>query len=166
MRYRETEKLELKRSTSELKEAIISIVSILNKHSIGEIIFGINSNGKIIGQDVNEKTIRLISQKIANSIEPRIYPEIYKENIEDKECIIIKFTGDESIYYADGKAYIRIGDEDRKLSAKEIEKRIVSKSNIKWDGNVSEKEIDDINEDLLKEYINQAKKVGRINFFF
>jgi len=37
---KESETLELKRSTSELKEAVISIVSILNKHQNGELYFG------------------------------------------------------------------------------------------------------------------------------
>jgi hypothetical protein len=34
-------KLELKKSTAELNEAINSIVSILNKHGSGKLIFGI-----------------------------------------------------------------------------------------------------------------------------
>ena len=42
--YQEDEILELKKSTSELKEAIISIVAILNKHGNGKIIFGIKDN--------------------------------------------------------------------------------------------------------------------------
>jgi len=39
--FKETETLELKKSTSKLKEAIISIAAILNKHQRGEIYFGI-----------------------------------------------------------------------------------------------------------------------------
>ena len=32
MKFKESEKLELKKSTSELKEAVVSIAAILNKH--------------------------------------------------------------------------------------------------------------------------------------
>ena len=35
--FKENETLELKKSTSELKEAVISIVSILNKHGFSEL---------------------------------------------------------------------------------------------------------------------------------
>ena len=42
--FEESEFLELKKSTSELKEAIISIVAILNKHGAGELYFGIKKN--------------------------------------------------------------------------------------------------------------------------
>ncbi|MBU1202110.1 MAG: ATP-binding protein [Nanoarchaeota archaeon] len=76
MRFIESETLELKKSTSELKEAVISIVAMLNKHSSGKLIFGISPKGEVLGQDVSEKTIRTVSQKIANSIEPKIYPEV------------------------------------------------------------------------------------------
>ena len=57
---KESETLELKKSTSELKEAIISIVSILNKHQKGELYFGVKNNGDVVGQTVTEKTIREI----------------------------------------------------------------------------------------------------------
>jgi ATP-dependent DNA helicase RecG len=56
----ETEYFEFKKSLSELKEGIISIVSILNKHKFGEIYFGINKE-KIIKQTITEKTLRDIS---------------------------------------------------------------------------------------------------------
>ncbi|MBP6948302.1 MAG: hypothetical protein KBB35_04350 [Bacteroidales bacterium] len=36
MKFKESEKRELKRSTSELKEAVVSIAAILNKHREGK----------------------------------------------------------------------------------------------------------------------------------
>lgn len=39
MKYKENGTLELKKSTSELKEAVISIGAILNKHSGGVLSF-------------------------------------------------------------------------------------------------------------------------------
>ena len=80
----ETEFVELKKSTSELKEAIISIGAILNKHQRGMLYFGINDNGKVIGQEMSNKTLRQISEVIANKIEPKIYPEISELEIEGK----------------------------------------------------------------------------------
>ncbi|MEA1945580.1 MAG: hypothetical protein U9N07_09700 [Euryarchaeota archaeon] len=48
--FKETETLELKKSTSELKKAIISIAAILNKHRKGESYFGIG--GSVVVQGV------------------------------------------------------------------------------------------------------------------
>ena len=70
--FKESETVELKKSTSELKEALKSIVSILNKHGKGEIWFGIKPNGEVIGQTVTEKTLRDISKAISDKIEPKI----------------------------------------------------------------------------------------------
>jgi hypothetical protein len=88
--FEETETLELKKSTSELKEAIISIAAILNKH----------------------QTIRDVSKTIADHIEPKIYPKIKKTSLDGADCIHIEFQGNNSPYYAYGRAYIRVGDED------------------------------------------------------
>ena len=55
---RETETLEFKKSTGELKEGIISIGAILNKHQKGELYFGVRPDGTPIGQEISEKTLR------------------------------------------------------------------------------------------------------------
>ena len=83
----ETETLEFKRSTGELKEAVQSICAILNKHRHGELYFGVTVDGIPVGQIVTEESLREVSQKIKNFIEPKIYPEISKVVIDGRECI-------------------------------------------------------------------------------
>ena len=48
----ETEQIEYKKSIGELKEAMFSIVAILNKHQKGELYFGVKNDGTVIGQEV------------------------------------------------------------------------------------------------------------------
>ena len=127
MNFTESETLELKKSTSEIKEAIVSIVSILNKHQHGELFFGIKNHGVVIGQNVTEKTIRDVSKSIADHIEPKIYPHINRIEIDGKACIKVRFKGNDIPYFAYGRAYIRVADEDRQLSAKELEGMIPQK---------------------------------------
>ena len=74
----ETEQLEFKKTTSEIKEAVISIAAILNKHGNGKLYFGVKNNGDVIGQVVNEQTLRDISVAIGNHLSPVIYPVIEK----------------------------------------------------------------------------------------
>ena len=165
---KENEKIEFKRSTAELNEGIISIVAMLNKHNYGELYFGIRNDGTPIGMDISEKTLRDISQAIANHIKPQIYPEIKQVLIEEKNCIHIKFTGEETPYYAFGRAYIRIADEDRVLSPAELENYILKKNtgHKTWDNELSEKTIDDIDEDTLKKYLERANRAKRIDFTY
>lgn len=69
MRYRECETTEFKKSTSELKTAVISIAAILNKHGKGELYFGIKDNGTVIGQTIGRNTIKEVTQKIVDNSE-------------------------------------------------------------------------------------------------
>lgn len=58
---KETETLEFKKTTGELKEAMISISSILNKHGVGALYFCVKPNGDMTGQDVSESSLRDVS---------------------------------------------------------------------------------------------------------
>ena len=159
MKFKESENLELKKSTSELKEAIIAIVSILNKWQKGELYFGIKNNGEIVGQGVSEKTIRDISKSISSHIEPKIYPKINKIAANGKDCVKIEFQGNEIPYYGFGRAYIRVGDENRQLSAKEIENIILrkKKNELRWDSEACEDAaIFDMSSSKLKLFLKKS----------
>jgi hypothetical protein len=55
--FKESETVELKKSTSELKEAIISIGAMLNKHSKATVYFGIDDSGAVFGQCFDRRRI-------------------------------------------------------------------------------------------------------------
>ena len=54
----ENEQIEFKKSTGELKEGVIAIASILNKHGSGELYFGVKNNGDVIGIRLCVKSAR------------------------------------------------------------------------------------------------------------
>ncbi len=163
---KESETLELKKSTSELKEAVISIVSILNKHQKGELYFGVNRDGEIVGQTVTENTLREISRAIAEHIEPKIFPKVNELIIEGKHCVQVEFFGENVPYYAQGRAYVRVGDEDRKISAGEIERLVLKKNKVLWEEEISERTLKDINEEILRDFVGRANAAKRIDFKF
>lgn len=113
----ETEKVEFKKSTSEIIEGVISLSAMLNKHGEGTVYFGVKNNGDVIGQkDLNENTLRDISRKIAEGIKPQIIPNIALELIGDEKVIKVFAKGNDIPYSAFGKYYSRSFDEDRGLS--------------------------------------------------
>lgn len=160
----ETETLEFKKSTGELKEAMHSICAILNKHQYGELYFGVKNDGTVIGQVVTEESLREVSQKIKNFIEPRIYPEINKVVLDGRDCIHVKFSGDQRPYFAYNVARIRVGDEDLVMSREEIMNLLLQsgREGNRWENLVSNKTIDDVDEELLKKYMVHAHDAGRI----
>lgn len=156
MKFQETETVELKKSTSELKEAVVSVSAMLNKHQRGEVWFGVKNDGTVIGQQVSDKTVRDVTKAISEHIEPKVYPTVEQVVIDGKKCIKVQVEGREHPYYAYGRAYIRVGDEDRQLSAKELERLILEKNRdrLRWDTEVCDKAtFDDISAVKLKSFL-------------
>ena len=140
VQLRESETIELKKSLGELKQGLISMVAILNKHSAGELWFGIAPDGRVVGLEANEKTLRDVSQAIGAHVEPRIYPHIGIVLRNNKTCLHVTFSGQEAPYFAYGRSYMRVADEDRQLSARELENLILHKNKeaMRWDNQLCE----------------------------
>ena len=165
---KETETLEFKKTTGELKEAVISISSIINKHGKGELYFGIKDNGTIIGQQIGELTLRDISKAVSDNLKPQVFPVIDAVTVNDKPCIRVVFEGDNPPYFAYGRAYIRVADEDKQLSPEQLEEFFRKKisQTPSWDSSPAGIDVCDIDEEKLRDYIRRANEVGRIEYGF
>jgi ATP-dependent DNA helicase RecG len=157
-RIQESETCELKKGLSELKEGVISIAAMLNKQGCGELWFGVKNDGTAVGLDLNEKTLRDVSQAIAAHIEPRIYPKVAVKIRQGVKCLQVVFTGKEAPYFAYGRAYMRVADEDRQLSMKELEQLILAKNadNMRWDSGISAVGVVALNKTKLKQFVTRA----------
>lgn len=161
---KETEYIEFKKSTGELHEAMKSISAMLNKNGKGKIYFGVKNDGDGVGQQLSGNTLRDISRKISEDIKPTIYPSIHE--LENSPGIIeVEFIGQDKPYSARGKFYIRASDEDRQIDVKELLKLIYhnDSSNTIWEKLESEETVNDIDENLFFDYLEKARKCGRIN---
>lgn len=147
----ENETLEFKKTTGELKEAMYSICAILNKHQHGELYFGVKPDGTPIGQVVTEESLREVSQKIKNFIEPKVYPEIRKVVLDGRDCIYVKFEGNQVPYFAYGVARIRVADEDLVMSPEEITNLLLrsGREGNRWENLVSNKNVKDVDLSLI-----------------
>ena len=115
---KECETIEFKESTSELKEGIRSIASMLNKNQHCVLYFGVKDNGDAIGQQIGSNTLRDISQGISTNIEPAVLPTITlldgtKDNLK---VIKIEVNGKDIPYSAYGQYLVRSADEDKKIN--------------------------------------------------
>ena len=160
----ETEQTEFKKSTGELKEGVISIASILNKHGQGELYFGVKNNGDVIGQEVSESTARDVSQAIRANIKPAIYPVVEKQNYGERVVIHVKFEGKQKPYLAYGIPRIRIADEDIVMDQDKYNELLHERENriASWETQVSRYSVADIDKDVFANYLRKARQVGRI----
>ena len=61
MLNKENEELEFKKTTAELKEGVISLASMLNKHGHGVLYFGVKNDGSVFGLQIGKDTTSDIS---------------------------------------------------------------------------------------------------------
>ncbi|HJA43795.1 MAG TPA: putative DNA binding domain-containing protein [Candidatus Dorea stercoravium] len=163
----ETEQIEYKKTTGELKEAITSIAAILNKHGAGELYFGVRNNGDVLGQVINDETLRKVSQAIKNHITPAIFPEIKVKTFDGgKQTVYVKFSGHQQPYLAYNVARIRQADEDLVMSQEMYSELLLARGGEKysWENRPSDHTIEDIDMASFQSYLLKARAVGRIEF--
>jgi ATP-dependent DNA helicase RecG len=154
----ETETTEFKQSLAELKQALISLAAMLNKHGQADLWFGVAPDGTAVGLHLNEKTLRDVSQAIAAHIEPRIYPEITRQHLAGKSCLHVRARGRQKPYFAYGRAYIRVADEDRQMSARELEALILKQNRaaLYWDNEPAHVPLGSLNEGKIHRFLEVA----------
>lgn len=160
---KETETLEFKKTTGEMNEAMVSIASILNKHGVGTLYFGVKPNGEVFGQDVSESTLRDVSRAVYEKIKPQIYPVIVEEVLEGRSTVKVEFSGESAPYSADGRYYLRTADEDRKISPEELKAFFgTNKYRGKWEKEKSEATSNQIDRTTVKNFWTKAVEAGRL----
>jgi len=105
----ESDVVEFKKSTAQLKSACETACAFLNGDG-GTILFGVTDNGKIVGQEVSDKTKRDIGHELVK-ITPNANIEVsYTDLSDNKKIIIFKVRTDHTKipYLYDGKAFLRV----------------------------------------------------------
>lgn len=160
---KESETLEFKKTTGELKEAMISISSILNKHGVGTLYFGVKPNGDVIGQDVSESSLRDVSRFVYEFIKPQIYPVIQEEILDDRHVIKVEFQGKDYPYSAAGRYYLRTADEDREVTPAELRQFFVANEyKEKWEKAKSQCLVKQVDKAVVKAFCERAIAAGRM----
>ena len=67
---KENETTEFKETTSELRQALMDMSAILNKHGKGLLYFGVKDWGDVCGMQVGKDTRKTITQEIRAHTKP------------------------------------------------------------------------------------------------
>lgn len=135
--------------TLEFKENITdslinSVVAFANTTG-GKILIGISDNGDVKGIDENNifKVKDSLAQSIFYSITPKIIPEIYTINVDNKLILVIEiYPSNLKPYFISSKgvensAYIRVGATNRLANKAIITELEREKSNISFDEEIN-----------------------------
>lgn len=103
----ESETLEFKTSTAQLKSACETLCAYLNGKG-GRVLIGVRNNGEIIGQHVTDNTQQEIAREL-NKIEPHADLDAVYLSVEaNKQIIIIRAEpGENAPYTYDARPFLR-----------------------------------------------------------
>lgn len=159
---KEGELIEYKKSLAELDSAIIDICAMLNKHNKAHVIFGVKDDLKPSNVKFGKDTLRKIENKIFTSIEPRVYPTINFEKIDNCDVVSVTVLGNNKIYSANKIFYTRIGECSRSMNIEQIYKMFATKKVAFWEMMESESTINDIDLESLHDFFDAAISNCRI----
>jgi ATP-dependent DNA helicase RecG len=123
----ESDTLELKRTTGERREAARAICAMLN-HRGGRVIFGVEPDGRMIGQMVSDRTVEEVAQELGE-IEPPMFPIIERIDFtEGRQLLAVTVqAGSGQPYSYRGQAYRRVGNTSRQLSREEYNRILLER---------------------------------------
>jgi ATP-dependent DNA helicase RecG len=83
----ESETLELKRSTAELKRAGETLCAFLNGDG-GRVLMGVSPDGKLVGQEVTDMTLRDVAAMLGR-FEPPARVELSRVDVRDGRQVLV-----------------------------------------------------------------------------
>lgn len=123
----ESETLEFKRTTGERREGVRTLCAMLNNRG-GRLLFGIEPNGRVIGQQVSDHTIEEVAQEI-QQIDPPTFPIIDRVAVADgREVLVVSVAlGQVRPYSYKGIAYRRVGNTSPAMSRDEYNRMLLER---------------------------------------
>ena len=162
----ESETLELKRSTGQRRKGAQSVCAMLN-HRGGRVLFGVEPDGRALGQQVSDHTIEEVAQEL-REIEPPVFPAIERVDLGNGMAIIVVETpssGGNRPYSLRGRAYRRVGNTNRVMSRDEYNRVLFERmhSEQRWENRYAEGwSTDDLDLAELRRTIDEAIWRGRL----
>ena len=123
----ESETLEFKSTTGGRREAMRTLCGMLN-HRGGRILFGVESNGRVTGQQISDRTIEEVAEEVGN-IDPPIFPTIDQVDVGNGRAVLVVSvaTGQNGPYSYRGQAYRRVGNTSPELSRDEYHRMLLER---------------------------------------
>ncbi len=123
----ESETLEFKRTTGELREASRTLCAMLN-HQGGRVIFGIEPDGRVVGQQISDHTIEEVVQE-TRLIDPPVLPSIARIPLGNgRDVLVLTVTqGQVRPYSYKGTAFYRVGNTSLVMSRDEYNRMLLER---------------------------------------
>lgn len=161
----ESNTLEFKKSTGLLQEAFETLCGYLNGNG-GIVLIGVTDNGRIVGQEVADKTLREISNEI-KKLEPPADIEIKYVFIEQNKQVIVLHVkpGKHGPYAYKGRPYQRLEGATDLMSQHRYDQLLLSRNqfNYSWENSLAQNySIEKLDENVILTVVRTAVENKRL----
>ncbi len=161
----ESETQEFKRSTGQRREATRALCAMLN-HRGGRVLFGVEPDGRVVGQQVSDGTVDEVAQEI-REIEPPVFPTVERVAVGDgREVLVVSApTGHSQPYTLRGQAYRRVGTTNQTLSRDEYNRVLVERlhAESRWEIEPAAGwSVADLDEEEIRRTLEEGIRIGRV----
>lgn len=161
----ETDRLELKKSTGDLKGGMESLCGFLNGHG-GRVVFGVTGEGRIVGQEISDRTLQEVAREITRFEPPITITQMRIPFQGNREVLVLETTvRSSSPYTYNGRAYQRLGSVTSLMPQPEYERRLLERghSQRRWENQIAEGfTINDLDSEEIQRTIREAQNAGRL----
>ncbi len=161
----ESERLEFKKTTGELRSAMTTLCALLNG-SGGKVLFGVTNGCRILGQDVTDATLREVAGEIKKIEPPAVVEQTRVPVREGRDVLILETTVAMDVPYAyDGRPYKRIGPTTSPMLQSEYQQRLLARDHAlhRWENQPAEHYSEsDLDTEEIERTIRDAIHSGRL----
>lgn len=145
----------------EVTDTFLKTVSAFSNYRDGQIKFGVDDNGNVVGLDSIKKDSLKIEHKINDSVKPRPTYQLSAEEIDGKKIIVLDvFKGEDTPYYYNGKAYRRSDTSTVEVDRQELNRLVMEGLNIDYEENRSLRQ--DFEFSVLEEKLKSVVGIERL----
>jgi ATP-dependent DNA helicase RecG len=162
----ESEILEFKNSTGQLRRAAETLCGMLNGAG-GRVLIGVTPEGRILGQTISDKTLREVAEVLQKFEPPAVIRQARVNASEDKQVLVLEaIPNSESRPYAfNGRPYQRVGT-TTSIMPQETYQRLLSErahSRTRWENQYAEEyEFSNLDEDEILKTVRLGIVAGRL----
>jgi len=161
----ESEILEFKRSTGQRREAARTLCAMLN-HRGGRLLFGVEPDGRMAGQQVSERTLEEIAQEL-REIDPPVFPSVERVDVGGgREVLVVSVSAGHSQPYAyRGQAWRRVGATNQSMSRDEYNRVLLERlhADVRWENQAATGwSVKDLDQEEVRRTLDEGIRIGRI----
>ena len=164
---KENEKVEFKETTGQLERGMETLCAFLNGEG-GTVLFGVTDKGKIIGQDLSDKTKREIAEAI-NRLEPTAAVQISYVPLQDSEKKVITFHVEDARlnrpFCYKGRAYMRVESVTTTMPQSRYNELLIQREEIRhgWETYPNtDLKLTDLDETEIRKTVRLGDECGRL----